>query len=421
MSFSKGKTTKDVSFARTREDRVDPAFQQAAENFNDRAQETANNYQPINIPKLPGLAPDQLTTQDRTRNLVSTGSTLGSISDRLANISGIRGSSIDPSRFSISGGGVSAGQATASLANRGDIRDVASDPAIAAQFQGEDLRRILSEIDPSFTDDVISRTQLANERQRQIQRNMNSDAAIAAGAFGGSRDGVAQSLTNEAFDRNDLDIALGINQSDLERMQQASLFNSDQSLRADTANQGVDFGVASQNAALGTNTSIANAGNKTRASIAGAQIGVQGQIASMQAALQASLANQRNSFNTQAFNSGLEFDVLDRQTGIDSIERNRALQDIELLNSIGGQNRGLELGQRDVGIQNDVNAQQAELMKLDILRMGLGELPINPTTNRTISGNETIEQFGSPLSIAGGAIQLGGQIVPLFPGFGSKG
>ena len=53
----------------------------------------------------------------------------------------------------------------------------------------------------AFTNYVTDQTLLDLERQRQMQQNQIGAQASSAGAFGGSRHGVAEALTNEAFAR----------------------------------------------------------------------------------------------------------------------------------------------------------------------------------------------------------------------------
>ena len=53
----------------------------------------------------------------------------------------------------------------------------------------------------AFTNYVTDRTLSDLERQRQMQQNEIGAQASRAGAFGGSRHGVAEALTNEAFAR----------------------------------------------------------------------------------------------------------------------------------------------------------------------------------------------------------------------------
>lgn len=87
-----------------------------------------------------------------------------------------------------------------------------------------------------YTQEVIDRSLADIERQRLMQQQQTSAQAQAAGAFGGSRQGVAQALTNEAFARQAAQTsanlrqqgfgqATGLAQSDLNRQLQAQQLN----------------------------------------------------------------------------------------------------------------------------------------------------------------------------------------------------
>lgn len=62
-----------------------------------------------------------------------------------------------------------------------------------------------------FTSQVVDQTQQDIERQRQMAMNTLGAQAGAAGAFGGSRHGVAEALTNEGFARQSGDILANLN------------------------------------------------------------------------------------------------------------------------------------------------------------------------------------------------------------------
>ena len=107
------------------------------------------------------------------------------------------------------------------------------------------------------------------ERQRQVQAQADAARASAAGAFGGSRAGVAQALTNEAFARQGGQLAANLRQQgfagaqqlaqqDLNRQMQGMLANQQQTLRADLANQ--TAGLQGAQFQLGANQALAGLG-----------------------------------------------------------------------------------------------------------------------------------------------------------------
>ena len=82
-----------------------------------------------------------------------------------------------------------------------------------------------------FTSEVIDRSMADLERQRQISGQVDASKAIAAKAFGGSRQAVNDALTNEAYARQAGDLAsnlryqgfntaLGAAQNDVQQQQQ---------------------------------------------------------------------------------------------------------------------------------------------------------------------------------------------------------
>lgn len=96
-----------------------------------------------------------------------------------------------------------------------------------------------------YTGMVTGQTMADLERQRQMQMNTLGQQASAAGAFGGSRHGVAQALTNEGFARQGAQ-AFG-------NLQQQG-FNT--ALNAAQNQQNIQSGLAQQG--LGMGQSIAN-------------------------------------------------------------------------------------------------------------------------------------------------------------------
>lgn len=67
-----------------------------------------------------------------------------------------------------------------------------------AQYQPQSVTANLPQYQNPYTQDVINPALADVERQRQMAVNDVGAAATRAGAFGGSRHGVAESLTNEA-------------------------------------------------------------------------------------------------------------------------------------------------------------------------------------------------------------------------------
>lgn len=69
---------------------------------------------------------------------------------------------------------------------------------VAGYQPGSDAASLMNPFQKNVTDTTMADL----ERQRQIQRVNDNQSATGANAFGGARQGVADSLTNDAYDRN---------------------------------------------------------------------------------------------------------------------------------------------------------------------------------------------------------------------------
>src|SRR6185503_15233602 len=85
-----------------------------------------------------------------------------------------------------------------------------------------------------FQSNVIDASINENERARQIAQNQMNMQSTAGSAFGGSRSGVANALTNEAYDRNNQSNIANLNAANFTQAQQASLAAKNLLLNAST-------------------------------------------------------------------------------------------------------------------------------------------------------------------------------------------
>jgi hypothetical protein len=93
-----------------------------------------------------------------------------------------------------------------------------------------------------YTSKVIDQSMADLERQRQTQINSTGAAATAAGAFGGSRHGVAEAQTNLGFGQQGAQMASGLRQQGFNTALQAAQQN--QQTQSQLAGQGFGFGQA---------------------------------------------------------------------------------------------------------------------------------------------------------------------------------
>ena len=150
-----------------------------------------------------------------------------------------------------------------------------------------------------FTQQVIDTSMADLERQRQMQMSQMGAQATAARAFGGSRHGVAEALTNEGFANQGGQLASGL------RMQG---FNT-------------ALGASQQDIANQMQAALANQGAGARAAEFGQSSTLQAQIANQQAAAQAAqqrlaAASTMGSLANTGFNMGMQTTQQQMQQGL---------------------------------------------------------------------------------------------------------
>ena len=166
------------------------------------------------------------------------------------------------------------------------------------QVQGADIASNLPQFMNPYIQNVINPTLSVLDQNRQIALNQIGDQAARAGAFGGSRQGVQEGVTNAQYGMQGAQLAgqlynqavpivLGAAQQQAQLQQQANLAN--QAANYQAANLGLAAGGQLGN--LATQGQAAN--------IAGIQAAMAGQ-AQLQAQQQAQLAAQQQLYGEQA-------------------------------------------------------------------------------------------------------------------------
>jgi hypothetical protein len=122
-----------------------------------------------------------------------------------------------------------------------------------------------------FEQDVVNVALGDIERSRQMQQMQGAAQAQRAGAFGGSRQGVAQALTNEAALREAGRTAAGLRSEGFQFAAGMGQQDAARDLQAQAANQGVDLSIQEANAQLAQQASLAN----QQAGLAGAGLNLQ--------------------------------------------------------------------------------------------------------------------------------------------------
>jgi len=241
--------------------------------FNQNFQNATNAANSLAPRQIAGFTPDYYAGRDQ---VYSTVGGTGQQSLQAAQAAATR--ALDYNAPTVTGQGYRAVGSNAALANRGDVRDVTGGSFLNANI-GEYMNPYLNLVAGNTLNDM--------ERARQIAQTGNANAATAAKAFGGSRQGILEAETNRGyFDRlgntlgslyaSGFDTASGLANKDLDRTLQASL-----------ANQSVDLGLTGLNTSNRQQTNLANQSAFNRAGEFGASATNTANLANQQANLDA--------------------------------------------------------------------------------------------------------------------------------------
>ena len=183
-----------------------------------------------------------------------------------------------------------------------------------------------------YTQQVIDTSMGDLERQRQMQMNQLGAQASAAGAFGGSRQGVAESLTNEAFARQGGQLAAGLRQQGFQTALGASQQDVANQMQAALANQSARSAAEQFGQATGLQGQIANQGAFGRAQEFGQGMTLDAQQANQQAAQQAAnlrlqASGQLGGLGQTGFGMGQGIIGMQQQQGLLQQQNNQRLID----------------------------------------------------------------------------------------------
>jgi hypothetical protein len=168
---------------------------------------------------------------------------------------------------------------TASAANMGSAASIAQGPTMAQTSMTPYMN--------PYTQNVINNTQQDIMRQQQMSQNQLGAQATAAGAFGGSRHGVAQGTMAGEYGRMAGDIAA--------QQRQQAFMNAQQMAQGDISRQQQ---VAMQNAQMQQQAAMQNAQMQQQANLANQQAALSG------AGIQATGAAGLGGVGQQAFGMG---------------------------------------------------------------------------------------------------------------------
>lgn len=259
-----------------------------------------------------------------------------------------------------------AGQADALKPSNVQAGNVVSQDVIAGMLANTDLSKYMN----PYIDNVESKAMDSLERQRMQATNANSGAAAAAKAFGGSRHGITDAVTNAEAAREagilsanlrkeGFDTAAGLATSDINRRLSTDLANRDSTLSAQTGNRN--------------------------------------------AAMQADLANQRNILDTFLASTGAKSNaaqgVMSSAGGLlnaSQVGQDAKMKDFAGLMQMGQQQQmqsqqEIEAAREKFGEQRDYDLEN---LNLRLSALGMSPYGKQESTNKTTSGGSSGTDFG---------------------------
>lgn len=252
----------------------------------------------------------------------------------------------------------------------------------------------LSAYQNPFENDVIAGTLKDLERARQVQRVADNQSATAAKAFGGARQGVADSQTNsrylDAVDKSSRELrmagydkAVAAALGDIDRRYNADTYNANAGMAADQFNINTALDADKTNATFRYNTDNTNAGRLMDASQFNANSGFQTDQFNTNTALDVAKTNATNSYNSAGLGlraAGLLGDIAREQ---DTMGKNKALA----IESLGDQGRKLEQARLDAAWEEFQRMLGYPAQQQDIRNKALGIYPKGETTTGTAANN----------------------------------
>ena len=287
-----------------------------------------------------------------------------------------------------------------------------------------------------FTGEVIDRTMADMDRARQMQMNQGAASASAAGAFGGSRHGVVDALTNSEFFRNAGNMAAGLRSQAFDNATGLAGQDLARGLQAQMANQGMDFSVGSLNAGFQQGANASNQAALNNMAQFNAGLGQQSMLANQAAlnnmgqfnaglAQQAGANNQASANAAGQFNAGalnaaqlanqgaglagaqLNLGAASQLAGLSDQQRQQFFGNAAMMEAVGGQQQAMNQAQLDDAYARWLEAQNYNMNQVGFLGSIVNGMPSFGGTTTGRSTPSTMSQIGMALGNIGGLLGMG--------------
>lgn len=289
---------------------------------------------------------------------------------------------------------------TVTASRIGNTPTVTADQVQAGMLAGTDLSSYMN----PYTQNVIASGLSALDAQRMQALNQVGDQFAKAGAFGGSRQGVAEGVTNSGAAAQAGALAANLMAQNFSQAQNAATADINRNLQAQGMNQSANLNAANATAGYNMQGSLANQQAQMAAALANQNASMQTNMFNAQNSLQAQLANQAAGLQ----GAGLNLAAANAVGNLASQGQNAFLQGT--MAAMGGQQ------QYQQDLQNQINAemqayqeaQQFPLQQLQVPLMAIGAVPYGTTTTSTgpapqqNQGNPWLQGVGALGSLAGG-------------------
>lgn len=417
-----GSSTKTTQKS-TQSTQIDPQLAARQNQVWQQAQAAAQPYQPYTGQRFEGFNQDQQTSFEAARRAAGAGQdTLQSAIGGTQALAGFNGQTITPQQAQAY---TAAGptQINAMMLGQGTIGGALTPQQVAARSGAAGYEQYMN----PYTQQVVDTSLADIERARQEAASATRGQAAAAGAFGGSRSGVAEALTNRDFGNTaastaanlrqaGFTTALGFNQADQNRELQAGIANQGAGLQAGAINQGnllalqqgnqrTDLAAQQANQAANQAGAQFNAGQLQQGGQFNANLDLQGQQSNQAAAAQA---------------AALRLGALGQLGGLAGQQQQMGAQGADLLSRIGGQQQAFGQAQRDFDYQQFQEAQNRPYQNASYLQGILGNQQYGTTqTGQSTSVQKQNQGVGSALLGAG--LTVGGALLGGPPGAGAAG
>lgn len=388
----------------TQREQIDPWLQQQQQDVFGRALDLANTpYQPFSGQRFEGFTPDQQAAFEAARQASGAGT---DATNRAAGAAqGLIGFQ-NPFQAAQSFGGPEAQQVSAFGGGK------AFDPgSVAAQ-------RIAAERGPGgyeayqspFEQQVVDRSLGDIERARAEATAATRSQAAQAGAFGGSRSGVAESLTNRDFANQAASTAANLRNLGFSQSLGFNQADQNRALQADLANQGA-----------GLQAGLGSLQARTQAGLAGQGQGLQAQLANQAANLQAGQftadqlqrGSQFNAANAAQFGLGAGHLGLGGAGLLGQLggqQQQMGAFGADLLSRIGGQQQALGQAGRDFDYQQFLEQRNKPFGDVDLLSQLLARGQFGRTGTSQSSGTR-IDPNPNRGSLLGTLGAIGGTVL----------